>query len=400
MLGKRQLVAVSALTFVFSALLFATRPARAQTETVLYSFTSSPDGELPTSSLTSHNGNFYGTTYRGGLGYGIVFELSPNGGGGWNESVLHSFTGGADGAYPIYSNVIFDSAGNLYGTASEGGAYGYGVVFELTRLATNWTETVVYNFCSQSGCADGEYPADGLIMDPAGNLYGSATGYPGGVFELSPSGGGWTEQLISEEPSDSGLTMDAAGNIFGTTEVSVFELSPNGSGWRSADIHYFPGIDRRGEGGAYVNGPVVFDQAGNLYGTTRAGRGTPYGMVFELSPRKKVWKRKTLYIFHINKGGSRDGINPSAGVVLDAAGNIYGTARVGEDGDGIVYELVAGNGGYTEKVLWNFDGTDGAGPNGVVLDNAGNLYGTTYWGGPSWNPPNNNGYGVVFEVTP
>jgi uncharacterized repeat protein (TIGR03803 family) len=393
------------LAVLFLFLLTVARPVQAQTETVLYNFTGSPDGQNPASSLTSYNGSFYGTTEFGGLGYGTVFQLSPNGSGGWNESILYRFTGGADGRYPINSNVIFDSVGNLYGTASEGGrsscSYGCGVVFELSPVSTHWTESVLYSFCG--GCGDGENPGGGLIMDPEGNLYGSTFAYPGsGVFELSPSGGGWTEQLIYDQPSDSGLTMDAAGNIFGTTDSSVFELSPNGSGWKSAELHYFPGIDRLGEAGAYVNGPVVFDRAGNLYGTTMAGRGTPYGTVFELSPRKNAWKKKILYTFHLGRMGSRDGLTPLAGVVFDAAGNIYGTtAGGGEYGHGTVYELVAGTGSYTEKVLWSFNGPDGSGPlDSLILDSAGNLYGTTIVGGSTWDPPNNAGYGIVFEVIP
>ncbi len=375
-------------------LLIAARPAQAQTETVLYNFTSSN----PTSSLTSHNGKFYGTANS------EVFELSPNGSGGWIETVLYGFFGGAGEGQPNSNNVIFDSVGNLYGTSADGGEYGYGFVFELSPLSLGgiWTATVLYNFCSQQGCPDGANPINGVIMDPAGNLYGTTSFGSGiGVFELSPSGGGWTEQVISVNGCYSGLTMDAAGNIFGTTPTTVFELSPNGSGgWNETNLHFFPGVDRQGEGGAYVNGPLVFDQAGNLYGTTTEGRGRPYGMVFELSPRKKVWKEKTLHIFHINKGGTTDGLKPSAGVVLDAAGNIYGTARGGEDFNGIVYELVASNGSYTEKVLWSFDGTDGDWPNGLILDSAGNLYGTTHEGGPGWDPPNDAGNGVVFEVTP
>ncbi len=121
------------LAVLSAVLLLAVLPAQAQTETVLYNFAGPPDGATPYSNLTPDGkNNFYGTTYGGGLGYGTVFELSPNGSGGWNETVLYSFSGGADGAYPTYSNVIFDDEGNLYGTAAGGGANGYGVVFELS----------------------------------------------------------------------------------------------------------------------------------------------------------------------------------------------------------------------------------------------------------------------------
>jgi uncharacterized repeat protein (TIGR03803 family) len=160
---------------IFSALLFAPRPAQGQTDTVLYSFPGGSDGANPRSRLTfDSSGHLYGTTFQGGAyGYGTVFELSPNGSGGWNETVLYSFCseGGkncTDGEYP-YSYVLFDSAGNLYGTASEGGANGSGVVFELSPVGKSWTETVLHSFSS----GDGSDPSSGLIMDKAGHLYGT-----------------------------------------------------------------------------------------------------------------------------------------------------------------------------------------------------------------------------------
>jgi uncharacterized repeat protein (TIGR03803 family) len=211
--------------FVLSlaTLFVATRPAQAQTGTVLYNFAGNPDGADPLSGLTFDGaGNLYGTTEQGGAhGAGAVFELSPNGGGGWNETVLYSFTGGADGRIPN-GPVIFDSAGNLYGTAEYGGVYGYGVVFDLSPRGGRWTETVLYSF---AGGADGGYPVSGLIFDPAGNLYGTSGR---GVFELSPSGGGWKEQLIYAVGSIyGGLTMDVAGNIFGVGVSQVVYAFPS-----------------------------------------------------------------------------------------------------------------------------------------------------------------------------
>ncbi len=402
MLGKPQLLTRSALMLaVLSIQLLIAAPAQAQTETVLYTFQDSPDGSASQSSLTFHGGSFYGTTSNGGpYGYGTVFKLSPNGNGGWDETVLYSFTGRADGAFPERSNVIFDSLGNLYGTTGFGGdltcGMGCGVVFELSRGESGWTETVLHSFANG---ADGALPVGGLIMDPAGNLYGNTCcGNVGGtVFELSRSGDVWTEQVIYSGFAGgvSGLTMDPAGNIFGTGASTVFELSPNGnSGWNPAVIYTFP----RDRG----LGTLALDPLGNLYGTTAPANGP--GTVSELSLGKTgTWKKKNLHVFKGVKAG--DGNKPLAGIVLDADGNLYGSTLYGgiydQDirlGEGTVFELLAptgGHGSYTEKILWSFDETDGALPaGGLILDSAGNLYGTTSQGGVGGIT------GVVFEVTP
>jgi uncharacterized repeat protein (TIGR03803 family) len=363
---------------------------------VLYSFTGGSDGANPQSRLTfDAAGNLYGTTYSGGLwGYGTVFELSPNGNGGWNETVLYSFTGGADGANPVWSYVMFDSVGNLYGTAYSGGANGYGVVFELSPVGTSWTETVLYSFAAG---ADGANPANGLIMDPAGNLYGKTLygAYGDGiVFELSPSGGSWTEQVIyaaETEATNAGLTMDAAGNIYGTTYSTVFELSPNGrGGWNPIVIHTFAGAPKDG---IDAEGTPVLDQAGNLYGTTYSGGigrfGYYYGTIYKLSPGKKgKWREEILHSFEMG------GDNPIAGIVFDTAGNIYFTTPFGGQYAyivGAVWELVAAN-KYHLKLLKNLS-QDPQPLGSLILDSAGKLYGTTSNGGSS-------GYGTVFEVNP
>ena len=390
-----------ALTLAVIALLvlIAARPAQAQTETVLYSFAGGPDGAAPDCRLTSDGaGNFYGTTHDGGvgygdgnLGYGTVFELSPNGKGGWNEKLLYSFTGGADGANPSSSYVVFDGTGNLYGTTYGGGANGFGVVFELSPQGANWKEAVLHTFSGP----DGAGPVNGLIFDSESNLYGTTlTGGDSGfgtVFELSPIGGEWTEEVLysisgsSRGISYAGVTMDAAGNIFGTTESTVFELSPNGSGgWNPTVIHTFTGPTKDG---SFPQGTLVFDKAGNLYGTTENGGAFGeqfggYGTVYKLSPEKKGSKVKILHSF---KGDPKDGVAPVAGIVFDASGNLYGTTyEGGKSGLGTVFELVApvGKGSYQEKVLWSFNGPDGSEPfTSVVLDSEGSLYGTTLVGG-------------------
>jgi uncharacterized repeat protein (TIGR03803 family) len=306
--------------------------------------------------------------------------------------------------------------GNIYGTAQFGGANGYGVVFELSPAGTNWTETVLYSF---AGGTDASYPMNGLIFDPAGNLYGitqnGGGGNTGTVFELSPSGGGWTEQVIynipdgNNSPGTAGLTMDAAGNIFGVSGFLpgiVFELSPNGSGgWNPNAIHTFAGPPKDGE---LPDSTLVLDKAGNLYGTTVLGgaHGVPAqsgGTVYELSPGKNgKWTEKILYSFKGLVGGVRqDGREPYAGIVFDASGNIYGTTAAGGmyADYGTVFELLAGS--HEEKVLWNFNGTDGRLPfESLILDSAGNLYGTTELGGSGECYPYDVGCGVVFEVNP
>jgi uncharacterized repeat protein (TIGR03803 family) len=408
---------IATLTQCAALLLIIPCPALAQTETVLYNFCSQAncaDGSrvVNEGGLIFHGGNLYGTTQFGGaFGSGTVFELSPSGNGVWNESVLYSFTGGADGSEG-YSSVLFDSAGNLYGTTYDGGANGAGVVFELSPEGGTWTETVLYSFCSEAACADGEYPLTNLIMGKAGSLYGvTLLGGPAGygtVFELRRSGSGWKEHVIYSPGSTSGyginagLNMDAAGNLYGATFSTVFELSPNSSGgWAPTVLHTFTGAPD-GDG---ASSTPVFDKTGNLYGVTLWGgaygpctEGFGCGTVYKLTPvttgkEKGTWTEKIVHSF---EGGTTDADQP-LGLVLDGAGNIYGGSYYGgEYGDGIVYGLVApvGNGGYKEKVLWNFDGTDGAMVFGsLVLDSAGNLYGATGNGGTS-------GDGVVFEVNP
>jgi uncharacterized repeat protein (TIGR03803 family) len=399
-LGTLSLAVLSALPFI------TIRPAQAQTETVLYKFCSKggdkcTDGANPTSSLTSDSaGNVYGTTYYGGRGYGTVFELSPNGNGGWEEKVLHSFSGGKDGANPYLSHLIFDSAGNLYGTALDGGIAhaqnGFGTVFKLGPAGKGWKETVLYSF---AGGTDGVFPVNGLIMDSQGNLYGTTAGnstVEGTVFELSPSGKGWKEQTIYTADTDgAGLTMDTAGNIFGVSRWTAFELSPNGNGgWNPAVIYTFKTRDKQSPN---PEGTLVFDSDGNLYGTTAGvnccgGGNYTYGYVYELSPTEEgSWTFTDIVTFD-----AQNGANPRGGVGLDAAGNIYGaTANGGGHSGGVVFGLIGPNKGrYKEKLYLEFSGPDGAQPLGsLIMDNAGNLYGTASQGGTL------NG-GLVFEVTP
>jgi uncharacterized repeat protein (TIGR03803 family) len=389
------------VAWLAALLLIGASPVQAQTGTVLYNFTGTPDGANPTSRLTFNGGNLYGTTYSGGLyGMGSVFELAPNGNGGWNETLLYSFCPAApsctDGQNPTYSYVTFDSNGNLYGTVYAGGTLGDGAVFELSPSLGGWTEKVLYSFADSP---DGANPVNGVIMDKGGNIYGTA--YSGGttgngaVYELSPAtGGGWTEQVIYNINSTyAGLTMDAAGNIYGPAYGSIFELSPNGTGgWNPTVIFTFTAGNGATQG-SDPDGTLALDSSGSLYGTTYLGGSEGDGTVFKLTRGSKgKWSEKLL----LSMG--KPNLKPFGGIIFDTAGDIFGTATEGGvDADGDVYELVAppaGKTGYTGKVVYHFNGTTGNEPFGsLVIDSQGYLYGTTYMGGSSGN-------GVVFEVNP
>ena len=384
------------------------------TETVLYSFGNGTDGQNPYAGLIfDKNGNLYGTTVGGGTyTYGTVFELTPQAGGGWTEKVLYSFGNGTDGHNP--GGLIMDAAGNLYGTTNRGGTYGAGTVFELTPQAGGgWTETVLYSFGNGT---DGADPLGGLIFDAAGDLYGTTSRggtYGGGmVFELTPqAGGGWKEKVLhgfGNGPDGAGplagVIFDATGNLYGTTyeagayaQGTVFELTLGltrhvGLDWTETVLHDF---SLNGPDGAFPYGSLIFDAAGNLYGTTYEAGASSVGAVFELTPEAGGgWTETVLHNFNFN---GADGQNPYAGLTLDAAGNLYGTTVVGGTYNyGTVFELTPqAGGGWTEKVLYSFgNGTDGAKPlAGLIFDASGNLYGTTDQGGTS-------GFGTVFELTP
>ena len=351
----------AALTLAVTMLvLLVARPAQAQTESVLYNFIGGDcNAAFPLANLTFDDvGNLYGTTWASGCAGGTVFELSSN--GGWNESLLYTFPYTSQGNQ-LYNGLIFDKQGNLYGTTFQDG-YGYGTVFELSPVGDNWVETDLYTF---TGGSDGGNPENGVTMDPGGNLWvitgGSGCCVPSTVDELIPSGGGWTEQTVASGSFWGAVVMDAAGNMFCSGWWNVVELTPNGSGgWTQTVI--WPGD------GAPVYGTPVLDKSGNLYVTTgfggaHCGPTGGCGAVYKLSPGQGGWTAEILFSF-----GGKDGKQPGAGVVLDAAGNIYGTTVGGGISKlGTVYELVSPTGKskkYKEKVLWNFNGTDGARPHG------------------------------------
>jgi len=391
---------------------------------VLHKFAGGADGGDPEDTLTfDASGNLYGTTW--GTIYSTVFEMSPNPDGTWTETVLYTFSGENDPS-SVRANVIFDASGNMYGTSVSGGDYGQGTVWQLSpNPGGPWTETILDSFTDGS---DGGWLVGGLIFDAAGNLYGAAShggAYGNGVvFELSPnSDGTWTENELysftggmdGAGPDHPNLVFDSAGNLYGVTVGGgegtcsfifwsqcgvVYELTPNGDGtWTESVLYRFTG----GKDGGQPESTLAWDAEGNLYGTAMHGGLYNNGVVFKLTPGSGgVWTEAVLHHF---KGGT-DGANPIGGVVLDAAGNLYGTTEAGGGrgsctnwfgmpGCGTAFELTPNSQGrWTERVLHRFQGGLNAPFGEVVLDEAGNLYGTAS------GETGSSGHGGVFEITP
>jgi uncharacterized repeat protein (TIGR03803 family) len=383
------------------AMLAAIVPATAHQphERLIYSFTGNegvyPDSEL----LRDAQGNFYGTANGGGSsnclgGCGTVFKVTPRG----KESTVHAFTAG-DGGYP-YGQLISDSAGNLYGTASRGGKHIDGTVF---KIAPDGTTTVLHHFNG----SDGARPYAGLIFDRRGDLFGTTSrggaNDQGTVFEITRRG---REKVLYSFAggSDGALPLgtllrDSGGNLYGTTSQGgidcdgtgrgcgiVFKLTPDGT---ETVLYRFEG----GDHGAYPVAGLAMDQTGALYGTTNNGgvqcdsSGDTCGTVF------KVDASGNETGLHTFTGGS-DGAHPRGRLLIDGNGNLFGTAAAGgagggECGCGIVFELTAKG---TEKILHTFISGDGHGPfAGLIQDPLGNFYGTTDGGGTySW--------GAIYKV--
>ena len=449
--------------------------AQPDSEKVLYTFPGGRHGAVGANQVIFDSaGNLYGTAIAGGNkstscaaftgvpGCGIVFKLTPRAHGAWAETVLYTFTGGSDGAGPL-NGVVLDSAGNLYGTTLAGGdnsSCGYfgvpgcGVIFKLTPTAHGpWQETVLHTF---TGGSDGEGPFAGVILDSRGNVYGST--YYGGdtsncfvpsgcgvVFKLAPTASGpWNESVLytfgvsTGSFPTGGLTFDPWGNLYGATSFGgdtsvnclgtgfpgcgvVFKLSPTSGGpWNETILHAFTG----GADGGYLYAGVIPDSHGNVYGQTFYGgdltasncSGVGCGVVYKLTPASDgQWVDTVLYTFT----ASTDGAFGNGSVILDSSGNLYGTADVGGDlsapcnffgeanvGCGVVFKLTpAGEGPWTESVLYAFTGgADGGIPqSNLLLDSAGNIFGITEAGGNTSECTGNGngeaGCGVVFKLS-
>jgi uncharacterized repeat protein (TIGR03803 family) len=327
------------------------------TLSTIYSFTGGNDGAGPRARVvTGPDGALYGTTLNGGgagcglSGCGTVFRLACNTAVCyWKETVLHRFTGGTDGGQPL-GDLTFDHAGNIYGTTQVGGlaqscaGLGCGTVFQLSHSNANWTENVLHQF---AGGNDGSTPNGGVVFDHSGNLYGTTlTGGSsnfGTVFQLTPSGSGWTNQVLYNFQNafdganpDTGAIFDAAGNLYGSTILggngqggAVFELTPSGRNWIFKVVYGLTG-----NAGPFGN--LSLDAAGNLYGTTYQDGAYTTGSGFELTPSQGSWTYTSLYSFV----GGNDGGLPVSNLVFDSSGNMYGTASFdGADGYGVVFEI-------------------------------------------------------------
>ena len=434
------LVAAAVLAGLLVLCIVQPQKAQAQTYQVLHYFTDGADGREPAAGVTMDQaGNLYGTAsyggahYCGGNGCGVVFKMTKLG-SAWVLNTLYNFSGN-DGQSPE-ARVVIGPDGNLYGTTFNGGNAGAacdelfegcGVVFKLNPPPTNcrssacpWIETVLHHFSGD----DGAFPSNEVVFDQAGSLYGTTQegGTNGGcnpyrifgcgnVFQLSLVNGVWHENVLynfqdtggdGTQPS-SNLIFDGSGNLYGTTTLggatgagTVFQLTPASPFWNENILYGQFGLPN----GEDPWGGVIFDPAGNLYGTTSYGNyyGDTAGTIFKLTPGNPSWGFDLLYtIPSINPqiGG------PVATLTRDAAGNLYGTTRTGgAQGAGQLFKITP-DGVFTslhDFCLGGFPCTDGAGPeSNVIIDSHGNLYGTAAGGGSGCH---GDGCGVVWEITP
>ena len=384
-LGSAATAALTLITILLAAAL-AAPSSQAQTYKLLHNFTGGlQDGSGPYAGLVRDGaGNLYGTTVWGGAhGWGTVFKLDSSGA----ERVLYSFANNPDGAKP-YAGLLLDPAGNLFGTTEDGGSSYNGTVFKIDPTGA---ETVLHSFNGYP--VDGSEPYAGLVRDPAGNLYGTtiwggtSTAYYGTVFKVDPTGTETMLHSFSRQGPDGyqpwgGLVLDTAGNLYGGTVSTIFKLDVNAQ------------FTVLFQGGSSAD--LVRDPAGNLYGTAYGGGDYGNGVVFKVDTNGI---RTFLYSFR----GGNDGAGPEAGLVRDSAGNLYGTTFGGggshacdswSSGCGTVFKLDPTG---RETVLHAFTGPDGATPHSsLVLDSAGILYGTALFGGTACSfPP---GCGVAFKL--
>ncbi|HEY7095548.1 MAG TPA: choice-of-anchor tandem repeat GloVer-containing protein, partial [Terriglobales bacterium] len=427
-------------SFMLLALLTGSAAA---SEKVLYRFQGQADGNGPTAGLVKDSaGNLYGTTSSGGLGQcfgfgcGTAFQLVPQQDGTYVKNILHTFAANqSDGGYPV-GTLAIDGAGNLYGVTEQGGTGpcdtilggGCGVVYRLSPGPSNtFTYTILYNFATGFASDDGTYPNAGVVLDSAGNLYGT-TEFGGDffcdcgiVYQLQPTQQGpWTEKIlytfigISQGGSDvsfphSGVVLDRNGNLFGSTTGGgdkncnlgcggVYELIPNGDGtYQEVVLDVFHG----GRDGEQPEGGVIVDAGGNIFGTTEFGGGGTgcnnggfgCGTVFAMRKMPTGYKKQILFRFD----GAGQGYAPSAELTIGSKHNLFGTVQAGGANSlGLVFRLTPAAGAWKETILYDFPGgQDGAGPlSGLLSDGKGGFFGTTNDGGGAPDA------GTVFQLAP
>lgn len=410
--------------------------ASASRYSVLYSFCQQtadcPDGNLPVGRLfRDASGTLYGATVDGGAnapGGGTAFSLTPED-GAWQFRTLYSFCAQldcTDGHNPG-AGLIADTRGNLYGTTQSGGSLGGGTVFKLAPNAhhTKWKMTILYNFCPQSSCMDGEYPnapltyqgaASGALYDGASPLYGATflggSSGNGTVFALTPKNGGkrWVEEIIYDfcpnqvctdgKLPSGGIVLDGAGNLFADAQSggeansgTIIELSQAAHKWNETRLYSFCAA-KQCKDGSTPSGPLLLDVSGDLIGTAGSGGANADGAIFKLSPSGAAYQESLLYSFCQEKKCA-DGKAPVTGVALDSAGDLIGAAS----GGGTQYDggtVFVFNGAL--DVLYSFCPSstcqDGTIPSGAPLqDPQGNLFGMTRGGGAYDN-------GAIYEIIP
>jgi uncharacterized repeat protein (TIGR03803 family) len=355
-------------------------------------------------------GNLYGATYTGGIAnQGTVFKLAHKG-AGFVFNTLHGFESGEGNGPYAKVTIGPDGAlygTTQMGIAGSGGYLGIGTVFNLRlppaackSALCPWSYSLVYDF--PRGGSNGAFPDNAVVFDQDGNMFGTTPSLQsyGDVYELQPSNGGWTQSVIftfadlstGTQPVGD-LIRDQSGKLYGVTFTGganddgvVYQLVPSGSGWTENVLHIF---DHNSDG-ANPGGGLLLDKAGNLYGTTGGNGGWGVGTVFMLTPAGGTWNETILHNFERNE-------NPEASITMDTAGNLYGTTLMGgQDGAGTIFKMTPGSGGWTYTVLKEFNGTcnDGCSPfSDVTMDASGKLYGTTSQGGT-------HGQGVVWQITP
>ncbi|HEY1660765.1 MAG TPA: choice-of-anchor tandem repeat GloVer-containing protein [Candidatus Sulfotelmatobacter sp.] len=374
------------------------RPAESQTYNVIHNFTGKGgDGANPYGGpVLDRSGNLCGTTYVGGkYNDGSVYVLSPAAGSSWKYTSLYSFNYEFGGFTPGFGTLAIRD-GAVYGTTESGGTFG--VAFRVGPSAKGIQETVVHNFGNGT---DGAEPTGGVVFDAAGNFYGTTllggTLGNGAVFEANPSG---AERVIysfmggSDAVSPAaGVTLDADGNLYGTSSFggdegvgAIYKLSHSTSGWTESVLYSFQGLND----GEYPVAGVILDKAGNMYGGTFSGGANGGGTVYELSPSGESWTLTTLYSFTGAFGGPYNKLAFGPGGILYGATNSDGTY-----GHGSVFKLTPSDGNWTFTDLYDFQGNlDGGLIYGsVAVDANGNVFGTTDEGGST-------NQGVIFEITP